>query len=207
MRGKQATKSRETKMSLIQAAQEVLTENGFSGLSTRRISEAIGVPMSQIQYHFGSKEGIILALFEEMNSRLVSRQEKLFEDPDLTISEQWDKACDFLDEDIDSGYVRILQELIAAGWANPKIKLAVSNGLDAWQMLLTQAAERADRELGPFKPFTAQEVASLVSVAFLGAESQILLGRDRDEIPIRRALRRIGDMIRLLEKPQQKGAR
>jgi AcrR family transcriptional regulator len=155
--------------------------------------------MSQIQYHFGSKEGMILALFEDMNARLVDRQKALFEDPDLLISQQWDMACDYLDDDISSGYVGIVQELIAAGWSNPKIGAAVSEGLDAWQSLLIQVAQRSERTLGRLAPFSAEEIAALVSVAFLGAEAQILLGRERNDMPIRKALRRVGDAIRALE--------
>jgi len=133
-------KSANTKAELLQAAQDVLIEHGFSGLSTRRVADVVGAPMSQIQYHFGSKERMILTLFEDMNTRLLARQKDLFEDPNLTISQQWNKACDFLDEDINSGYVRILHELIAAGWSNPKIGAAVSKGLDAWTELLTKTA-------------------------------------------------------------------
>lgn len=199
MTGRQAKKSENTRAELLQAAHEVLIEHGFSGLSTRRVADAVGTQMSQIQYHFGSKEGMILALFEDMNARLVGRQKELFENPNLTISQQWDKACDFLEQDIDTGYVRILQELIAAGWSNPNIGDAVSKGLNGWQALLTLAVERAERELGPFAIFTAREIASLVSAAYLGAESQIMLGRDGEDFPIRRALKRIGDVIRMLE--------
>jgi AcrR family transcriptional regulator len=192
-------KSANTKAELLRAAHDALIEYGFSGLSTRRVAEVVGAPMSQIQYHFGSKEGMILALFEEMNARLIARQKDLFENPELSISEQWDQACAFLDEDLNSGYVRILQELVAAGWSNPVICEAVKGGLDGWQKLLTQAAERADSEFGPFGPFTAQEIASLVSVGFLGAESQILLGRERPEMPIRQALKKVGSLMRTLE--------
>jgi len=202
---KQARKSEKTRAEILRAAHEVLIENGFAGLSTRRVSDILAAPMSQIQYHFGSKEGMILALFEDMNARLVARQKELFEAPGLTVSEQWDKACEYLEEDIGAGYVRILQELISAGWSNPNIGAAVTKGLDVWQALLTQAAERAERELGSFAPFTAPEIASLVSVAYLGAESQILLGRDREDVPIRRALRRFGDVIRLLETAHRAG--
>lgn len=207
MTSKQARKSEKTRAEILRAAHEVLIENGFAGLSTRRVSDILGAPMSQIQYHFGSKEGMILALFEDMNARLVARQKELFEAPGLTVSEQWDKACEYLEEDIRTGYVRILQELISAGWSNPNIGVAVTKGLDVWQALLTQAAERAERELGSFAPFTAPEIASLVSVAYLGAESQILLGRDREDVPIRRALRRFGDVIRLLETAHRAGGR
>ncbi len=205
MTSKQARKSEKTRAEILRAAHEVLIENGFAGLSTRRVSDILAAPMSQIQYHFGSKEGMILALFEDMNARLVARQKELFEAPGLTVSEQWDKACEYLEEDIGAGYVRILQELISAGWSNPNIGAAVTKGLDVWQALLTQAAERAERELGSFAPFTAPEIASLVSVAYLGAESQILLGRDREDVPIRRALRRFGDVIRLLETAHRAG--
>ena len=193
------TKSAQTKAQILGAAQEVLLESGFSGLSTRRVADVLGAPMSQIQYHFGSKEGMILALFEAMNARLIGRQAALFEDPDLSVCQQWEMACDFLDDDISSGYVGILQELIAAGWSNPKIGAAVSEGLDAWQSLLTQVAQRSERKLGPFAPFSAEEIAALVAVAYLGAEAQILLGRERKDFPIRKALRRVGDAIRALE--------
>lgn len=203
--GAKTKKTANTRAGLLQAAHDVLMEHGFSGLSTRRVADLIGTPMSQIQYHFGSKEGMILALFEDMNARLLARQKDLFESQDLSISEQWDQACTFLDEDVKSGYVRILQELIAAGWSNPVICDKVNNGLDGWLVLLTQAAERADKELGPFPLFTARDIASLVSVAFLGAESQILLGRERSEMPIRQALRKVGGLIRALETERQGG--
>jgi AcrR family transcriptional regulator len=196
-------KSANTKAELLQAAHDVLIEHGFSGLSTRRVADLVGAPMSQIQYHFGSKESMILALFEGMNARLIVRQMALFEDSSLTVSEQWNKACDFLDEDMASGYVRILQELIAAGWSNPTIGKAVSKGLDGWTELLTEAAVRAERELGSFAPFAPSDIAALVSVAYLGAETQILLGREGETLPIRRALRRIGDMIQSLERAKE----
>ena len=76
------------------------------------------MPLSQIHYHFGSKQGMVLALFEYLNAQLLDRQNALFGDPTLKLSEQWDRACDYLDDDIASGYVRVLQELIAASWAD-----------------------------------------------------------------------------------------
>jgi hypothetical protein len=36
--------------------------------------------------------------------------------------EQWDRACDYLDDDIASGYVRVLQELIAASWVDSELE-------------------------------------------------------------------------------------
>ncbi len=39
----------------------------------------------------------------------------------------------------------------------------------------------------------------LVSSAFIGAESFLLLGLEDSEFPVRRSLRRVADAIRLLE--------
>lgn len=194
------TKAERTRTQLLQAAEQVLLRHGYAGLSTRRVADAVGAPMSQIQYHFGSKSGLVLALFESMNARLLERQECLFNDPELSLAERWERACDYLDEDIESGYVRVLHELMAAGWAEPDVRDALAEGLDGWQRLLTRAAEQADGAIGPLAPFTPSEVASLVGSAFIGAESQLLLGREDDSLsPIRKALRRVADVIRAAE--------
>ena len=48
-----------------EAAKKVLRRNGYAGLSTRDVAAEAGVPLSQIHYHFGSKQGMVLALFEQ----------------------------------------------------------------------------------------------------------------------------------------------
>src|SRR5690348_18410809 len=111
----------DTSIVVLEAAKKVLRQKGYSKLSTRDVAAAAGVPLSQIHYHFGSKQGMVLALFEHLNSQLIERQSTLFHDSTVKLSEQWDRACDYLDEDIASGYVRVLQELIAASWADSAV--------------------------------------------------------------------------------------
>ena len=90
-----------TRTTLLEAAKKVLRRNGYSGLSTRDVAAAAGIPLSQIHYHFGSKQGMVLALFEYLNAQLLDRQQALFGDPTLKLSEQWDQACEYLDDDVD----------------------------------------------------------------------------------------------------------
>ena len=40
---------------------------------------------------------------------------------DAPLWRRYEQACDFLEDDLESGYVRVLQEMIAAGWSNPEI--------------------------------------------------------------------------------------
>jgi len=189
----------ETSTSLLEAARKVLRQKGYAGLSTRDVAAAAGVPLSQIHYHFGSKQGLVLRLFEYLNEQLLDRQNALFGDKSLAISEQWDKACDYLDEDIASGYVRVLQELIAAGWSDAEVAKVVRAGIKGWVDLIVEVARRAEMELGGLGPFSAEEVGALVANAFIGAESHYLLGMERRSVPVRQALRRFGDLLRIAE--------
>jgi AcrR family transcriptional regulator len=194
----------DTRTVVLEAAKKVLRQKGYAKLSTRDVAAAAGVPLSQIHYHFGSKQGMMLALFEYLNSQLLDRQNALFRDSALKLSEQWDRACDYLDEDIASGYVRVLQELMAASWGDGPVAKVVQAGIMGWMKLITDLARRAEREFGGLGPFTADEVAALVAHAFIGAESHYLLGLEKKGVPVRPALRRFGDLIRILETAHRK---
>jgi AcrR family transcriptional regulator len=183
---------------LLDAARRCLRELGYSGLSTRRVAEMAGVPLSQIHYHFGSKQKLILALLEEENRRLLDRQRDLYS-TDLPLWRQWRRACDYLEEDLESGYVRILQEMITTGWSDPEIAEAVRGQIRGWVELLTGVAEEAVRRLGGLGPLEPSEVATLVGGAFLGLEEVILLGFDEKTIPARGALYKIGEILRAAE--------
>ena len=169
------------------------------------MAAAAGVPLSQIHYHFGSKQGMVLALFEYLNAQLLDRQNALFGDATLKLSEQWDRACDYLDDDIASGYVRVLQELIAASWADAEVAKVVRAGLMGWVDLIVGVARKAENMLGGLGPFTPEEAGAFAANAFIGAESLYLLGLEKKGSPVRQALRRVGDLIRIAEGAHRRG--
>jgi AcrR family transcriptional regulator len=195
----------DTSATLLAAAKKVLRKGGYSALSTRDVATAAGVPLSQIHYHFGSKDGMMLALFEYLNDELLHRQQEMFGNRAMKLSEQWDLACAYLDEDLASGYVRVLQELWAAGYSNPQIAKVVRAGILRWQDLLTVTARKAEERFGSFADLAPEDVAALVGAAFIGSEAYILLGAETRELPIRKALRNVGELIRRLEAGQSKG--
>jgi hypothetical protein len=112
---------------------------------------------------------------------------------------QWELACDYFDEDVESGYVRILQEMIAAGWSDPDVAAAVRDYLAGWHRLLTDVVEQNAERVGGRGGFRSAELGTLIGLAFIGAESMILLGFTETELPVRGSLRRIGQLIRSLE--------
>jgi AcrR family transcriptional regulator len=188
----------DTHTLILEAARSRLLADGFAGLSTRKVAEEAAVPVSQLNYHFGSKQGLILALFEQENRRRLDRQRSMYAE-DLPLWQRYEQACDYLEGDLDSGYVRVLQEMIAAGWSNAELGAAVRELLGGWVALLAEVAREAERRHGSLGPFTAEELATLVASAFFGSEELLLLGFDREVLPIRSALRRIGVLIRQLE--------
>jgi len=192
------TNDPSTRKTILNAAKEALVETGYSGLSTRGIAQRANVPLSQIHYHFGTKQALMLEVLEVENQRLLARQERLYES-DMPLWKQWEQACDFLEDDMESGYVRVLQELTAAGWADPEIAAAVKEMLGKWFSLLAEVAREAVSRLGDLGPFTPEEVALLTGAPFLGVETMLLLGFGEAEMPARSALRKVGELIRALE--------
>ena len=194
----------ETRARILVAAKSSLLQVGYANLSTRLIAETAGVPLSQIHYHFGSKQKLVLALLDEENRLLLGRQAALFES-DMVLWKQWMQACDFLDDDLESGYVRVLQEMAAAGWSDAEIARSVGADIRGWFDLLTGVARRAAQRFGTLGPFTPEEVGALAGLPFLGAEMVILLGLDDTVIAARSALRKVGDVLRMLEEGEKIG--
>ncbi|MFZ1114966.1 MAG: helix-turn-helix domain-containing protein [Propionibacteriaceae bacterium] len=196
-----AVRAADTRALILDAARIRLLADGYGGLSTRKVADEAAVPLSQLHYHFGSKQGLILAVLEVENQRRLARQQNMYAE-DAPLWQRYERACDFLEDDLDSGYVRVLQEMIAAGWSNEELGDAVRELLGGWYALLAQVAREAEQRYGRLGPFTAEEIGTLVGVAFLGAESLLLLGFDRNALPIRSALRRFSAVIREFEEGQ-----
>ena len=187
-----------TRARIVGAARQCLLDDGYAALSTRRVAELAEVPLSQIHYHYGSRQGLILAVLEAENARLLERQRAMFGGPE-PLWQQWERACDHLDDDLASGYVRILNEMIAAGWSDEAVAERVRASLSGWFALLTEVAAREAHRIGGLGAFTPAEVAALMALPFLGAESAILVGIDESVLPARAALRRVATVIRMLE--------
>lgn len=187
-----------TRSAILEAARQRLLADGFARLSTRAVADAAGVALSQLHYHFGSKQQLILDVLESENVGRLARQTEMY-GQDRPLWQRYEQACDFLEDDLQSGYVRLLQEMIAAGWSDAIIGTRVRELLQGWLALLVEITRQAETTLGALGPFSPEELAALVGQAFLGGEALLLLGFDRRQWPVRAALRRFALVIRELE--------
>lgn len=188
----------DTSGRILEAARECLLADGYAAMSTRKVADSAGVPLSQIHYHFGSKDELILAMLRHENDTLLQRQGELFA-RDIPVSQQWSLACDFLDEDLDSGYVRVFQEMVAAGWSSEMVGQEVKTMLLGWDRVLRELAANAERAGIKHPVFGPGDISALVGAVFLGAEAMILLGIESDQIPLRSVLRKLGQLIESAE--------
>ncbi len=191
----------DTATKILEAARRCLLADGYAAMSTRKVAEDASVPLSQIHYHFGSKDELILALLRRENDRLLGRQAAMFQ-KELPLWERWELACDYFDEDLASGYVRVIQEMTAVGWSSSSIGKEMRGIWGAWQDLLRGVATDARRQGILPAMWEPNEIVALVAAGFIGAESMILLGMEDEELPVRKALRKVGDLIRITEEGQ-----
>jgi AcrR family transcriptional regulator len=185
----------DTRTGILDAARSAILADGYAALSTRRVADLAGVPLSQIHYHFGSKRQLVLAVLAAENARLLERQSEMYDAPD-PLWVRWDRACDFLDIDLQSGYVRILQEMIAAGWSDAEVAASVREMLSGWFVLLADVARREQERGTDLGPFTPEEVGAMMGLPFIGAETMLLAGMPEDVLPARSALRKVGAVLR-----------
>lgn len=68
-----AATSSATKEHLLDAAELLIADHGIDGASVRAITEAAGANLAAVNYHFGSKEGLVKAAFER-RLRPINRQ-------------------------------------------------------------------------------------------------------------------------------------
>ncbi|MDB5011431.1 MAG: TetR/AcrR family transcriptional regulator [Mucilaginibacter sp.] len=73
---------------ILDVAERVFSEMGYDGASTRLISGEAGVNMAMLNYYFGSKEGLFLAVFDRKITNFQNILQNLGSDDSIS---SWDK--------------------------------------------------------------------------------------------------------------------
>jgi AcrR family transcriptional regulator len=192
-------RGRSTRAQLLGVAADQLREEGYAATSMRSVADRAGARLSLVQYHFGSKRELLAAVLEDLTARLLERQRALFDD-DRPFADQWRTACEYLREDVRSGYVRILWELWSAGLADPEIAERWRATQRGWRELIEARLERLRTEDGVELPMSPRALATLVGNLFEGAETEILAGVTEREAPHLEALEACAALIARVER-------
>jgi AcrR family transcriptional regulator len=171
----QKTAARATaEEALLDAAERLLADVGYAGITTRRLAEEAGLNHGLVHYYFGSNENLLVHALERFTARLVTRQRELYT-ADLPFASKWRTAMHYLvSEDI--SYQKIWLELQALAWNNPDIRARLARVNAEWRAVLMEAFEQPRRALGIALPLEA--LVSLVMTFNLGIIIERLGGID-----------------------------
>jgi len=170
-----------TRERILDATFRRLATDGYAALSLREIAKDAGINHALINYHFGTKDRLVIAVLDEANRQLLARQRQMYEEPG-GFAAKWAQARRFYENDIASGFVRVQAELYAASLSNPGLREQFVPRVQAWKQVVSDAVREALLRYRPTLPkgFDAEAIASLISEFWLGMEFARLIG-DADE--------------------------
>ena len=89
---------------LLDAAERLFAEHGIAGVSLRNITAAAGVNVASAHYYFGSKEGLVEAIFQRRMGAMEARRTELLN--------HLEAAAELTARDVAEALVRPLAELV-----------------------------------------------------------------------------------------------
>jgi AcrR family transcriptional regulator len=172
-------RSANTRRALVDAAIETLKEQGFSGASARAISQRAGLNQGLVFYHFGSVANLLLAALDAVSDDRMVRFSAAVENVS-TANELMDVAAQIFREDLDTGHVTVLVEMIAGASSTPGLGAEVATRIGPW---FTFTKDAIDKTFGD-SPFASllppDDVAYTIVALFLGLEMLTHLDGDRE---------------------------
>ena len=182
----------DTKARILAAAFRRLAREGYAALSVREIARDAGVNHALINYHFRSKDQLVIEVLDAANRRLLARQDAMYLGRG-SYAQKWAEARRFYESDLASGFVRVQAELWAASFSNPELRERFVPRLQAWKDRVRHSVGTALEALGEKgvvlpPPFTADTLACWISEFWLGMEMGDLLGEPRQREQHRAAL-------------------
>ena len=141
----------------LDAAERLLVEDGYAGITTRRVAEEAGANHGLVHYYFGSMENLLVRVLDRFTQRLIARQRAMYA-ADEPFIEKWRAAMRYLDADRE--YQKVWWELQALAWNRPELREPVAHVNGEWRAVLTEALAEPLERYG--LPIPLEALVSLV---------------------------------------------
>ncbi len=171
-------RSSETRRALVDAAITTLKTEGFVGASARTIASRAGCNQGLVFYHFGSVANLLLAALDSVSAsrreRYTAAANEVTSATDLVAV-----AAAIYKEDLDSGHVRVLAEMIAGAMSDPDLGVEVTARIAPWTEFAQHAISTAlaDSPLASLVP--TADIAYAIVALYLGLEMLTQLDGNR----------------------------
>lgn len=175
-----AQRGSETRERIIDAALQTLREEGFAGTTARAIAQRGGFNQALIFYHFRSVPNLLLEAFRRNSTVQVERYRAAASEV-KSLSDLVEIARRLHAEDLESGAITAVTQLMAAAASDPELGRAVLERFEEWIGLVQNALGRAAGETPLAAAVPPRQAAYTVAAMFLGIELMTRLDPDRSE--------------------------
>jgi AcrR family transcriptional regulator len=193
------TDGASTRAAILEATRRRLIEQGYAHLNVRDIARDAGVNHALIGYHFNGKQQLVLSVLDEANAQLLERQARMYGDT-ATASQKWRQACDFYEQDLESGFVKLLMELMGASFHDEALRREFTPRLLAWQSLIEGAVDAFIADAKLKLPVSGRAISAWITWYWMGMEASMALGIPEEQGHQREALDAMTKLLRGVER-------
>ena len=159
----------DTKERIVEATIATLKSHGYAGSSARTIAAEGGFNQALIFYHFGSVRNALLAALDRTSAdRMLAYRAAAVEASDVEALVQ--VATRIYHEDLASGHIKILAELIAGAPADPALGPEIAARITPWIEFAREEIERVTTGSPLAQLVPAEDAAYAIVAQFLGLE-------------------------------------
>ncbi len=168
----------DTRTRILDAALAALRADGIAGVSARSIARHGGFNQALIFYHFGSVEGLLVAVARSESERRSALYAEALREV-TSLSELVAVARRLHDEEFQAGTVAAaLTQMLAGAVGSEDLSRGIREALDPWTSLVGETIARLLGDTPYAELLPAADLTAAVAALFLGIE--LLAGIDPD---------------------------
>jgi AcrR family transcriptional regulator len=167
-----------TRERIVRAALDTLRKKGFAGASARAIARRGRFNQALIFYHFGGLHPLLLAALDQTSARRIERYREATRDVQ-DLPELLRVAASLYEEDLASGHITVLTEMVSAASAAPELRRELAARVEPWIVFAQETVERVIGGSSLERMVPTRDLAFGVVAGYLGLEMLTHLQGDR----------------------------
>lgn len=153
--------SAKTRTAILDATEKIMREEGYAGVSSRRVAERAGLKSQLVYYHFGTMDELFLAVYRRTEEQFFAAHAKAIAARN-PLRALWELG-------LDPAGVAITQEFLALANHRKAIRREIVQSTVRFRSLQTAIVERVLEDLGMAGDDDLAQVLPFVIVSLSGA--------------------------------------
>lgn len=171
------SKESEMAISMLDAAIEILKEEGYAALTSRRIADYLGIKQRLLYYYFHTMDEVVMDAFKKLSQHDLARLEEAFAS-DRPVHKIWDVFMHTSD-------ARLITEFMALANRNEGLRAEVIDFIEKARKIQVKALKKV---MGPESPLTPDVLAFMASSLALSLNREEALGIKKSHAGVKKAI-------------------